>query len=102
LQIRSSTEKNIIILGRSCKGASYWLTTAPNVYAKTIIEPASFRAILKYNVGMKMVTSQSKCPDCGISQDSYGHHALSCKVASGFIDKHDAIVDNIYSLLSKV
>jgi hypothetical protein len=73
----SSMEKNIILLGRSCKGASYWLTNAPNLYAKTIIEPASFRALLKYSVGMKMVASQSKCPDCGISQDSYGHHALS-------------------------
>jgi hypothetical protein len=50
---------------------------------------------------MKMFARQSICPDCGISQYSYGHHALSCKVASGFIDKHDAIVDNIYSQMSK-
>jgi hypothetical protein len=39
--------KKIIMDGRCCKGSSYWLTSAPNRDLLTIIEPASFRVILK-------------------------------------------------------
>jgi hypothetical protein len=40
--------------GRSCKGSSFWLTTPPNVWNKTVIEAAAFRMLLKYSLGMPL------------------------------------------------
>ena len=93
----SNMKKEIILQGRSCKGASYWLTTPPNIYQKSVLDAAVFRALLKYSIGMKQFSGNHKCPDCGKEQDNYGHHALSCKVGSTAIEKHNTIVDFIYT-----
>ena len=101
MRTNSHAKKEIVMKGRSCKGASYWLTTPPSAWNKTVIEAASFRALLKYSTGMKLFLGQKKCPDCGTVQDNYGHHALSCKVASGAIYKHNSIVNNIFYEMKK-
>jgi hypothetical protein len=36
------------------------------------------------------------CPDCNNWQDKYGDHALTCKVSSGPIDKHNSIINAIF------
>ena len=97
----SNIKKEIIMTGRSCKGASYWLTTPPNARSNTVIESSSFRALLKYSIGLPLFSGVHKCPDCGKNQDKYGHHALSCKVASGSIDKHNSIVNGIFKHLKQ-
>ena len=93
----ASMKKDIIMQGRTCKGASFWLTTPPNIYRKTTIDAASFRMLIKYSAGMELFSGVHTCLDCGKQQDNYGHHALSCRVASGAIDKHNSIVHNIFS-----
>jgi Reverse transcriptase (RNA-dependent DNA polymerase) len=97
----SNIKKEIIMKGRSCKGANYWLTSPPNPRFNTKIEGAAFRLLLKYSIGLPLLRGSHKCPDCGKDQDNYGHHALSCKVASGAIDKHNSIVNGIFGLLKK-
>ena len=55
--------KKVVIAGRSCKGASFWLTSAPNIQNRTVIEPAAFRALLKYSIGMPLLSRAQCCPD---------------------------------------
>ena len=97
----ANIKKNVIMTGRSCKGASYWLTTPPNTRNNTTIEASSFRTLIKYSIGLPQFSGTHKCPDCGKEQDKFGHHALSCKVASGSIDKHNSIVNGIYKQLKQ-
>jgi hypothetical protein len=92
----SDIKKNVIMTGRACKGASYWLTTPPNFSDNTVIEASAFRALLKYSCGMPLFTGEHKCPDCNRIQDNFGHHAVSCKKAAGAIDKHNSIVNSIF------
>jgi len=47
------------------------------------------------------MSRESSCPDCGNPQDRYGYHALSCKVASGAIDKHNSIVKGLYDFIKR-
>ncbi len=63
---------------------------------KTVIDPASFRSLLKFSVGIQLFSGNHNCPDCGTAQDNFGYHATSCKVASGAIDKHNSIVESIF------
>jgi hypothetical protein len=58
-------------------------------------------ALLKYSIGLPLFTGAHKCPDCGRNQDNFGHHALSCNVASGSIDKHNSIVNGIFKQLKQ-
>jgi hypothetical protein len=52
--MQAEYRKKIIMDGRCCKGSSYWLTSAPNRDFLTIIEPASFRVLLKYSMGIQL------------------------------------------------
>ena len=101
LTTNAPVKRQIILNGRRCKGASHWLTAIPCRWDDTEFDAASFRALLKYNIGFPLMNSDNKCPDCGKLQDKFGHHALSCKVASGAIDKHNSIVAGISSFLKK-
>jgi hypothetical protein len=42
---------------------------------------------------MQLFSGNHNCPDCGKHQDNFGHHAMTGKVASGAIDKHNSIVN---------
>jgi hypothetical protein len=81
-----------IITGRTCQGASYWLTSPPNWEDNFYIDPSPFRLLLKYSLGMPLILSSQRCPDCNTIMDIYGDHAVTCKTASGVIDKHNSIV----------
>jgi hypothetical protein len=87
----------IIFNGRTCKGSNYWLTSPPDLRSRSIIDAAPFRLLLKYSIGMPLFDGPLKCPDCGSLQDKFGHHALSCRVGSVAIDKHNSIVRAIFS-----
>jgi Reverse transcriptase (RNA-dependent DNA polymerase) len=91
----------LILKGRACKGANYWLTTVPNRWNNTEIEPAAFRSLLKYSTGIPLMAGDQPCPDCHKMQDKFGHHAISCKVASGKIGQHNSIVEGISIQLRK-
>lgn len=95
IRANADIKMKIILDGRACKGSSFWLTTAPNRWNNTTIEPASFRSLIKYYLGIPLMSQDQACPDCKKPQDRFGHHALSCKVASGKIDQHNSIVDGI-------
>ena len=91
----------IILNGRTCKGSNYWLTSPPDLRSRSIIDAAPFRLLLKYSIGMPLFDGPLKCPDCGSLQDKFGHHALSCRVGSVSIDKHNSIVRAIYSQMKQ-
>ena len=101
IMAQASLELKTLILGRSCKGASYWLTCVPNSYRRTQFDPVSFRALLKFSIGKPIAAQNSNCPDCHMEQDRFGYHALACKNASGSIDRHNAVVDAICGQLRK-
>jgi Reverse transcriptase (RNA-dependent DNA polymerase) len=100
IYVAAGPKKKIIMEGRSCKASSMWLTVIPNRWSDTEIDPSSFRALLKYSIGMPLMSVEQKCPDCHKIQDIFGYHALSCKVASGSIDKHDSIINAISGALT--
>ena len=101
LMMSADVKKRVILDGRSCKGANYWLTSIPCRWENSEFDPASFRALLKYSIGMPLMPECQKCPDCGKPQDNLGHHALSCKIACGSIDRHNSIVRGISLILQK-
>jgi hypothetical protein len=88
--------RQTVVTARACKGASYWLTSPPNISANSVIDNASFRLLLKYSLGIPILSRTCRCPDCGKNQDIYGDHATSCKNAAGVIDKHNSIVNSIF------
>ena len=57
--------------------------------------------LLKYHMGIPLLTSRKPCPDCYKEMDIYGDHAMTCKVSSGSIHKHDSIVEVIFDKLRK-
>ncbi len=89
----------VLLQGRASKGASYWLTTAPNAWSQSAFDAASFRMLLKYFTGFPLISVPQKCPDCDKLMDIHGHHALSCKVASGKIHQHNSVVEGLASFL---
>jgi hypothetical protein len=93
--LQADSRKKTILTGRCCKGSSYWLTSPPNAEHHTTIDSSAFRLLLKYNMGIPLLSKPQKCPDCQKIQDKYGHHALSCKKSSTAIDKHNSIVNGI-------
>ena len=99
IKSNSNIKTKVLLEGRSCKGANYWLTSIPNLWSNTVIDPAAFRCLLKYSIGIPIMSEDQRCPDCGKNQDKFGHHALSCKVASGKIDRHNSIVEGISAQL---
>jgi hypothetical protein len=89
---RFDVRRSTIITGRTCHGANYWLTSPPNWEDNSYIDPAPFRLLLKHSLGMPLILSSQRCPDCNTLMDIYGDHATTCKTASGVIDKHNSIV----------
>ncbi len=94
-------ERKLLISSRTCKGANNWLTTAPSALNKTAIDPCAFRMLLKFNLGLPLFEGMHDCPDCSKSQDNYGYHALSCKIAAAPIHRHDSLVNCIADALRK-
>ena len=69
------------------------------MFTQTVLDRRSFRMLLKFHLGLPLTDAVQPCPDCLATQDVFGHHALSCKKASGFIDKHDSIVSTLFQTL---
>jgi hypothetical protein len=42
--------RKTIVTGRSCHGASYWLTNPPNWVDNSIIDASPFRLLVKYSL----------------------------------------------------
>ena len=99
IMCRISKPRQVLLTGRAAKGANYWLTSAPNEFLKTVLDPPTFRMLLKFHLGMPLSSAPGQCPDCFATQDVFGYHALSCKKASGFIDQHNSIVNGIVAVL---
>ncbi len=93
--------KQALIHGRSCKGANFWLTVPPNVFNRTPFDPAAFRSLLNYYLGVPIISEERPCPDCGKILDIYGHHALSCRTAAGSIERHNGITLSLAQILKK-
>jgi hypothetical protein len=55
----------------------------------------SFRLLLKYSLGMPLILLSQRCLDCNTIIDIYGDHPVTCKTASGVIDKHISIVKSL-------
>jgi hypothetical protein len=87
-----SSRRKTIVTGRSCFGASYWLTSPPNWTDSSTIDAAPFRLLFKFSLGMRVIQNNRRCPDCDQLMDVYGDHAVTCKTATGVIDKHNSIV----------
>ena len=99
--LNSDLTQAIIMNGRTCTGANYWLTSSPDPRSRSVIDAAPFRLLLKYSIGMPLFAGTLKCPDCGSLQDNFGHHALSCRVGSVSIDKHNSIVRAIFTQMKQ-
>ena len=105
LQARLTEQANAstkaIISGKSCKGANFWLTTPPSTFSDSVIESRSFQACLKMHLGLPLTENEVHCPDCNKKMDVYGHHALSCRSASGKISQHNSIVEGLHRFILK-
>lgn len=62
--------------------------------------PLEYRSILKYRLMIPIYPSDSRCPACITGcLDSYGEHAVHCKVDPGFKYRHDHVRDILYDVL---
>ena len=85
-----------LIEGRTAKGASSCLLGAmPNIFTKSKFDKASFQMMIKYSLGVSIVKKSHACPDCGVIMDKFGEHAMTCRVSSARIAKHNCLVDII-------
>jgi hypothetical protein len=98
---QSSRRFKALLVGRCAKGASFWLTKFPSKWRKTSFDPAAFRAMLKYALGIPLCKQIHKCPDCDKEMDEFGDHAITCKVSSGAIQRHNCMRDVLYTALKK-
>ena len=108
-----STKTKIMITGRTAKGANFWLTTPLNTWNQSVIEPKSFRCLLKCYLGIALVDdslgpnvpeideSKKRCPECHLVKDIYGHHAFSCLKNNSKIAQHNSVVRGIFDYAHK-
>jgi hypothetical protein len=95
LMERFDVRRKTMVTGRSCHGASYWLTSQPNWEDNSFIDAAPFVCYLNIVFGMPIILASQRCPDCNTPLDIYADHASTCKTASGVIDKHNSIVNSL-------
>jgi hypothetical protein len=101
LQLNLPKRTQVLITGQSCKAANYWITACPNTFSRTTLTPAVFRMLLKYHLGIPILSYPQPCPDCHKLMDVYGDHAMVCPVSSNRIDKHDSIAELLFENLKK-
>ncbi|KAL6517045.1 hypothetical protein OROHE_018005 [Orobanche hederae] len=64
------------------------------------MSPVEYRSILKNRLMIPLYPSDSRCPACFTGcLDTYGEHAVHCKVDPGFKFRHDHVRDTLYDVL---
>jgi len=77
-------------------GAGAWLT-APPVDADRTVDEALFRICLQRRLRVRVQDTDSFCPLCGHTMDSYGDHALVCACHGDRTVRHNALRNVVYT-----
>ncbi|KAL6531909.1 hypothetical protein OROMI_028272 [Orobanche minor] len=64
------------------------------------MSPVEYRTIFKYRLMIPIYPCDTRCPACITGcLDTYGEHAVHCKVDPGFKHRHDHVRDTLYDVL---
>ena len=80
---------------QSMHGAGAWLTAHPSDDARTL-EPLLFKLGTKRRLRMRVQDTDTFCPMCGGTMDSYGDHALVCPCKGDRTVRHNRLRDCVY------
>ena len=56
-----------------------------------MFEPREFTSLLRFWLGMPVFEAVCACPWCGVAQDRFGYHALTCKKTGLKVLRHNAL-----------
>ena len=90
-----------LLNGRCMQYANGWLFGVPSEWLGSVIEPTSYRCLLKYHLGIPLSTGVVRCNECHALMDDMGDHAISCATAGDRIAKHDTLVCSLAESLRK-
>ena len=79
------------LLSISSPHASAWLSVTPSPSMGLHLEPSEFQVAIKWWLGIPVAQGQS-CSQCNAALDTYGHHALCCKLGGAF-SRHNRLRD---------
>lgn len=74
--------------------AFQWLLAAPVPNLHQTLPASSYRALLRYRLGMPLFPGGERCLRCSAVMDRYGDHALLCQQhtgTAGFIHRHKQV-----------
>ena len=75
----------------SSEGAGAWLNVVPSKALNLVFEPREFTSLLRFWLGMPVFEAVCACPWCGVAQDRFGYHALTCKKTGLKVLRHNAL-----------
>lgn len=83
--------------------AQQWLKTIPISGLGQVMNPPTFRSVIRYRLGIAQYREGSKCPACekGIL-DAWGDHALACAADIGVKHRHNVVRDALYDVCLRV
>ena len=78
--------------------ATAWLAHSPLV---STLNPAEFRAALRWTLGIPLREAPYRCPDCGRAADPKGIHAVCCQRSGAIGRGHTVLRDTLVEILRK-
>jgi len=90
--------------------AMAWAAATPAASLGTLVPSSDFRCLLRFHLGMTLpapamdpeVSSPATpcCPRCSVTMDVSGHHLVCCH-KNGIVQRHGAVQEALYRLLSR-
>jgi hypothetical protein len=85
----------VLLQSRSEKGASWWLSVSPSDFYNSSMTSDEFTSLLTYHSNVPFVNCPTKCHDCGLDNDCYGDHAVSCIKNGKIGPRHNRIQNTL-------
>ena len=78
-----------------------WLSAVPLKALGLTLPAAEFRFAVSYRLGVPLLNSESTCPKCSRTLDTFGDHALACAADGDRISRHDRLRDVVFNSAAK-
>ena len=89
------------LLSCSLPNSGDWLSTVPLKALGLTLPAAEFRFAVCYRLGVPILNSESTCPKCSRTLDTFGDHALACAADGDRISRHDRLRDVLFNSAAK-
>ena len=78
-----------------------WLSAVPLKVLGLTLPAAKFRFAVCYRLGVPLLFSESTCPKCSRTLDTFGSHALACAADGDRISRHDRLREVVFNSAAK-